>query len=62
VQQALGGPIGEILIQEDFDPERNAVPPLGNELGSRSGLTHHFSLGFLGFSWKIQDIHMMLRK
>jgi len=25
-----------------------------------AGLTHHFSLGFLGFSWKIQDIHMML--
>ena len=28
----------------------------------RSGLTHHFSLGFLGFSWKIQDIHMIVRE
>ena len=26
------------------------------------GLTHHFSLGFLGFSWKIQDIHMTLHE
>ena len=28
----------------------------------KPGLTHHFSLGFLGFSWKITDINMMLRK
>jgi hypothetical protein len=27
-----------------------------------AGLTHHFSLGFLGFSWKIQEIHMIVRK
>ena len=36
-QQALGGPIGEILVQENFDPERNAVPPFGDQLGSRWG-------------------------
>ena len=54
--------------------ERERVPCLGageiakehipfavgaDDIGS-AGLTHHFSLGFLGFSWKIQDIHMML--
>ena len=33
-----------------------------SDMGIEAGLTHHFSLGFLGFSWKIQDIHMMLRK
>src|SRR5271165_3957990 len=27
---------------------------------SSPGLTHHFSLGFLGLSWKIQDIHMIV--
>ena len=31
-----------------------------SNFGPEAGLTHHFSLGFLGFSWKIQDIHMML--
>ena len=38
--------------------------PLRSQRESRfsPGLTHHFSLGFLGFLWKIQDIHMMLRK
>ena len=32
------------------------------EKADQAGLTHHFSLGFLGFSWKIQDIHIMLRE
>ena len=35
VQQALGGPRGEILVQEHLDPYRDAVPPFGNQLGSR---------------------------
>jgi len=38
------------------------VPWYRAKPGCDPGLTHHFSLGFLGFSWKIQDIHMMLRK
>ncbi len=42
---------------------RNATidPDLGPvlQLAYPPGLTHHFSLGFLGFSWKIQDIHIM---
>ena len=37
-------------------------PGDGSDGITRPGLTHHFSLGFLGFSWKIQNIHMMLRK
>jgi hypothetical protein len=31
-------------------------------ISGSAGLTHHFSLGFLGFSWKIQEIHMIVRK
>src|SRR5208337_4870982 len=34
----------------------------GSGWPSTPGLTHHFSLGFLGFSWKIQDMYMMLCK
>jgi hypothetical protein len=48
----------------------NPQPPGGENRGNfpgalltaSPGLTHHFSLGFLGFSWKIQDIHMIVRK
>src|SRR5271157_910893 len=32
------------------------------EVHGEAGLTHHFSLGFLGFSWKIQLIHMIVRE
>ena len=39
-----------------------SVERLHHQEVEAAGLTHHFSLGFLGFSWKIQDIHMMLRK
>src|SRR5271166_591435 len=45
-----------------------ATPALTERVGqaavtsSQTGLTHHFSLGFLGFSWKIQDIHMIVRE
>ena len=32
-QEAFGGPIAEILVQEDLDPDRSAVRPLGISLG-----------------------------
>ena len=40
------------LLPFAFDRDESVLP----------GLTHHFSLGFLGFSWKIQDIHMIVRE
>jgi hypothetical protein len=50
----------EVVLIIFFTEERllSVVSPLGD----MAGLTHHFSLGFLGFSWKIQDIHMILRE
>jgi hypothetical protein len=46
-----------------IDAREDAFEFLGYRIERRKpGLTHHFSLGFLGFSWKIQDIHMMSRE
>ena len=50
------------VISSAIDPRARAVPRSAATPGMRTGLTHHFSLGFLGFSWKIQEIHMIVRK
>ena len=52
--------MARITIDVDLPPEVEITGYQRYQDGP--GLTHHFSLGFLGFSWKIQDIHMMLRK
>jgi hypothetical protein len=46
-----------LLCSSDYDDNDSQSKLIG-----RAGLTHHFSLGFLRFSWKIQDSHMMLQE
>jgi hypothetical protein len=70
----LGRPFEVMRIVVPAMEDDEILEPAGNEefapaeepqvAGPKemAGLTHHFSLGFLGFSWKIQEIHMIVRK
>ena len=48
--------IGAVRVLHWIELDTGWVSPV------HPGLTHHFSLGFLGFSWKIQDIHVIVRE
>ena len=59
-QKGFKGLTSNLFCQLYF--KQRLVRVLGPDSGENPGLTHHFSLGFLGFSWKIQEIHMIVRK
>jgi len=48
-----------ITIGTSANIKGGAISATATAGDNEAGLTHHFSLGFLGFLWKIQNIHMM---